>query len=292
ACSGAGPGAAVPGGIGRRALRVVRIADAGARSGAAPEGLGGGGPRSARGVVRAEGECAWVPFEAAGHRPGPFGVDVTAEAAEDSVLAEAGARAHSGAAGEGLPRGRALRVRIVVGGRQARRPRRQRQGDGEGADAVTRRRRAVLAGRVARVERRVRRRAGRAVLVAAVALAIASADRAGLDAGRAEPAPRTLRVHGAHGARVGAAHAVILTSGLLEEVTVEVDGRSERQADARGAAGAVGRAGGVTRHQVDDADAVWRIERVRHRERGAEQAADARAVPVAPRLGRGEVTEG
>src|SRR5205823_1254847 len=134
ACSGAGPGAAVPGGIGRRALRVVRIADAGARSGAAPEGLGGGAPRSARAVVRASGECAWVPFEAAGHRPGPFGVDVTAEAAEDSVLAEAGARAHSGAAGEGL------------------------------------------------------------------------------DAGRAEPAPRTLRVHGAHGARVGAAHAVILTS--------------------------------------------------------------------------------
>src|SRR5207244_2462919 len=39
ACSGAGAGAAVPGGIGRRALRVVRIADAGARSGAAPEGL-------------------------------------------------------------------------------------------------------------------------------------------------------------------------------------------------------------------------------------------------------------
>jgi len=53
ACSGAGPGAAVPGDIGRRALRIVRIADAGVQPGAAPPRLGGGPPRSAIEVVRA-----------------------------------------------------------------------------------------------------------------------------------------------------------------------------------------------------------------------------------------------
>src|SRR5207247_8952474 len=137
-------------------LECRLVTRAGARSGAAPEGLGGGGPHSARGVVRAS--CCRVPFEAAAMPACPFGVDGAAEAAEDVVLADAGACARSGAAVEGLRRGRALRVRIVVPGRHGCRSARQRDSDGEGADVVGGRRGAVVAGREARVEWRVGRR--------------------------------------------------------------------------------------------------------------------------------------
>src|SRR5438094_671768 len=157
-------------------LECRLVTRAGARSGAAPEGLGGGGPHSARGVVRAS--CCRVPFEAAGLRPCPLGVGVAAEAAGSVVLADAGACARSGAAVEGLRSGRALRVRIVVPGRHGRRSRRQGESDGEGADVVGGRRGAVVAGREARVECRVGRRAGRAFIGAAVALPVARADGA------------------------------------------------------------------------------------------------------------------
>jgi len=194
-------------------------------------------------------------------------VDVTAEAAEYVQLTA-----------DGLSR-------------LGRRPARQGEGDREAADVVDRRRRAVMGGREALAQRRVGRRAGHAVVGAAVA------------PGRARAGAR----RGARAVRIGVAWPVEVrarAAGLVahradldarrirEQVAVEEDLRVERQAEARGAAGAVGRATRVGRHRVDDADARRRAGRIRDRERRAEQAPDARTVPVAAGLGRGEVGEG
>src|SRR6185369_4451154 len=79
--------------------------------------------------------------------------------------------------------------------------------------------------------------------------------------------------------------------GGREEVAVEVEDGAERQAQVRRARVAVRGAARVRRDDVDDADAGRRAHRVRDRERRAEEAADARAVPVAARRSRGEVRE-
>src|SRR5439155_1705520 len=86
--------------------------------------------------------------------------------------------------------------------------------------------------------------------------------------------------------------AALDTRRIREEVAGQEELRVERQAEARGAAAAVRRADGVGRHRVDDTQTDRRGGRVRNRERRAEQTADARAVPVAARLGRGQVGEG
>jgi len=218
-----------------------------------------------------------VPFEAAGHRPDPFGVDVTAEAAEDVPLAEAGARAPSGAAAEGLPSGRALRVRIVVRGRQARRACRQGVGHGLGADAQTQCRRAVVGGREARADSRVGRRAGH-VWIARAAMAHVRA-HAG-----ARPGAGAVRVAVARSvgvrpgvAREGAHRARLDAGGVGLEIPGQVELHSERQADGQSAAATVGRAVGVPSHDVDPAAARRRTGRVRNRLRRAEQTPGVRA---------------
>src|SRR6266403_1819435 len=79
---------------------------------------------------------------------------------------------------------------------------------------------------------------GSAVIGAAVALPVARADGANLHAHGAEPAARARRVGGAHGAGVGAAHAVVASRGVRgEQISGEEEGRGERQADGRSAAG-------------------------------------------------------
>jgi len=212
-------------------------------------------------VLRAA--CSRIAFEAAGAGGG----DVTAEAAEHVQLAA-----------DGLSR-------------LARRPGRQGEGDREAADVVDRRRRAVVGGREALAQRRVGRRAGHAVVGAAVALVRARAGaRRGAGAVRIGVAwPVEVR---ARAAGLVAHRADLDARRIREQVAVEEDLRVERQAEARGAAGAVGRATRVGRHRVDDADARRRAGRIRNRERRAEQAPDTRTVPVAAGLGRGEVGEG
>src|SRR5205823_3695240 len=156
-----------------------------------------------------------------------------------------------------------LTARRIVHGRHALRPRRQGEGDREAADVGDRRRRAVVGGREGLVLRRVGRRARQAVVGAAVAH-VAQAHRTGLEAGH-----------------------------VRGDVAGEEDLRVERQAEARGAGGAVGRAAGVGRHRVDDADAGRRAARVRNRERRAEQAPDTRAIPVVgTRIGRLDAGQG
>src|SRR5207247_5553210 len=66
-------------------------------------------------------------------------------------------------------------------------------------------------------------------------------------------------------------------------LSVEEEGRGERQADGRSAAGAVGRAAGVGRHRVDDTHARRRAGRVRNRQRRAEQTPHARAAALGVR---------
>src|SRR5439155_1743017 len=168
---------------------------------------------------------------------------------------------------------------------------RQGEGDREAADGQAWRRRAVVGGREARVHRGVGRRAGVPVVETAVA---------DVRAGAGAPCPaRAVRIGVARPGRVRARVAGLVADRarldarrIREEVSPEEELRAERQAQARGAGGAVRRAGAILGHGVDDAQADRRGGRVRNRERRAEQAPDGRAVPLAARLGRSELAEG
>jgi len=299
--AGVRPGAALPGRIEARA-----VAGAGARSAAAAGGHVEPRALRVRIVMRTPRER--VPFEAAG----ALAVGIAAEAAEDVVLADAGARGRCAAAAVGHMEPRALRVRIVAHGRQARRSRRQGERDGEVADVRGGGRRAVVGSREALADGGCGRRAGHTIVgptVTRIRPGTGAGGRTGscLEAcaaghghtGPRAPGVRAVRVAiarptivGAGVACLGAHWAHLDTRRIREQIPVEVEGRGQRQADSRGTGRAVRRADGVLRHRVDDADARRRAARVRYRERRAEQAPGARAVPVAARVGRGEGTEG